>query len=106
MDGFDLQTDARGERLATIVERCLGSAAAYRLFDMLAAIARLDLDSRLEYMEMVKSSGAYTEEEITSIERLILSGAARYFKEVIDRVRQERVAREIDELLSVQCPPT
>lgn len=99
MDGFDLQTDARSEHLATIVERCLDSAAAYRLFDMLADIARLDLKSRLEYMEMVKSSGAYTDEEVTAIERLILSGAARYFKDVIDQVRAERVQREIDELL-------
>lgn len=101
MERADLRTEAKNERLATIVERCLESPAAYKLFDMLASIARLDVDAKLEYMEMVRGSGAYTDEEIGAIERLILSGAAEYFKSVIDQVRDEQVHREIAELLTV-----
>ncbi len=90
----------KNERLASIVERCLDSPAAYRLFDMLAAIAQLDLESRVEYVRMVRSSGAYTDEEIHAIERLIVSGAALYFKEAIDQVREEHVQREIRQMLA------
>jgi len=100
MDKADLRTYARNERLASIVERCLESSAAYKLFDMLASIAKLDLEDKLEYMELVRNSGAYTDEEIHAIERLILSGAALYFKEVIDQVREEQVQREIDTMLT------
>lgn len=96
----ELQIGAQNERLAAIVERCLESPAAYKLFDMLAAIAQLDLGARLEYIEMVRNSGAYTEEEIQAIERLIINGAALYFKEVIDQVREEQIQREIAQMLA------
>jgi hypothetical protein len=99
MERADLQLGTRNERLAYIVERCLESSAAYRLFDMLAAISDLDKDDKLEYMELVKDSGAYSDEEISAIERLIISGAARYFKEAIDQVRSEQVQREIEDML-------
>ena len=36
MERADLQLGARNDRLAYIVERCLESQAAYKLFDMLA----------------------------------------------------------------------
>ena len=88
------------ERLAAIVERCLASPSAYKLFDTLASVARLDLEERMGFMELVKKSNVYTEEEIRSVERLILSGTAQYFKEVIDQVREERVQREIGDLLT------
>ena len=88
------------ERLAAIVERCLASPSAYKLFDTLAAVARLDLQDRMEYLELVRESGIYNEEEIGSVERLILSGTAQYFKEVIDQVREERVQREIGDMLT------
>ena len=87
------------ERLAVIVDRCLESEAAYKLFDMLGSVARLEMDDRLEYIELVKDSGLYTDEEINAIERLIVSGTAGYFKDVIDQVREEQVRREIDQML-------
>ena len=87
------------ERLAVIVDRCLESEAAYKLFDMLGSVARLEMDDRLEYIELVKDSGLYTDEEIHAIERLIISGTAGYFKDVIDAVREEQVQREIDQML-------
>jgi len=96
----DLETGVRNERLANIVERCLESEAAYKLFDMLAAISQLDLDAKVEYLGLVRESGVYTEEEIHAIERLIMSGAARYFMQVIDQVRCEQVQREIDLMLA------
>ena len=89
----------RNERLAVIVDRCLESEAAYKLFDMLGAVSRLDMEDRLEYIELVKDSGLYTDEEIHAIERLIVSGTAGYFKDVIDQVREEQVRREIDQML-------
>jgi hypothetical protein len=88
------------ERLAVIVDRCLESEAAYKLFDMLGAVSQLEMDDRLAYVEMVKDSGLYTEEEIGAIERLIVSGTAGFFKQVIDQVRDEQVLREIDELVA------
>ena len=99
MEPVDLSTTAKNERLAIIVERCLASPAAYQLFDILSSISQLDLEDKLEYMELVKESGAYTDEEIYALERLILSGAAHYLMEVIDQVRDEKIQREIDEML-------
>ena len=99
MERAETQTSVRNERLAYIVERCLESQAAYKLFDMLSSIGELDKDAKIEYMELVKDSGAYSEEEIDAIERLITSGAAAYFKQVIDQVREEHVQREIEEIL-------
>ena len=89
----------RNEQLAVIVDRCLESEAAYKLFDMLGTIAQLDMDARLEYMELVKQAGVYSEDEVHAIGRLIISGTAHYFKEVIDQVREEQVTKEIDELI-------
>ena len=96
-----IETDpaVKNEKLALIVDRCLESEAAYKLFDMLGAVSQLDMDAKVEYMELVKDSGAYTEDEIEALERLIISGAAHYFKEVIDQVRDEQVQREIELLL-------
>ena len=37
----ETKTSVRNERLAFIVERCLESQAAYKLFDMLASISDL-----------------------------------------------------------------
>ncbi len=99
MENIEAQTSVRNERLAFIVERCLESQAAYKLFDMLASISDLDKDAKAEYMELVKESGAYSEEEMDAIQRLITSGAARYFKLVIDQVREEQVQREIEDML-------
>ena len=99
MERTDSQSLTRNERLAQIVERCLESSAAYKLFDMLASIADLEKDAKLEYMELVKDSGVYSEEEINAIERLIISGAARYFKEAIDQVREEQIQREIESMV-------
>jgi len=99
MERTDSQSLTRNERLAHIVERCLESSAAYKLFDMLASIADLEKDAKLEYMELVKDSGVYSEEEINAIERLIISGAARYFKEAIDQVREEQIQREIESMV-------
>ena len=89
----------RNEQLAVIVDRCLESEAAYKLFDMLGTIAQLDIEARMVYMELVKQAGVYSEEEVQAIGRLIISGTAHYFKEVIDRVREEQVMQEIDELI-------
>ena len=89
----------RNERLAVIVDRCLESEAAYKLFDMLGAVSRLDMEDRLEYIELVKDSGLYSDEGIHAIERLIVSATAGYFKDVIDAVREEQVQREIDQML-------
>ncbi len=100
MEKGRLPTIVNNERLAAIIERCLASQSAYKLFDTLAAVARLDLQDRMKYMELVKESGVYTEEEIRSVERLILSGTAQYFKEVIDQVREEWVQREIGDMLT------
>lgn len=101
MEHLDTPTEDRNERLATIVDRCLESEAAYKLFDMLGAVSRLDMDDRLEYVELVKDSGLYTDEEIHAIERLVVSGTAAYFKDVIDQVREEQVRREIDDLVVI-----
>ena len=43
-------------------------------------------------LELVKQAGVYSEEEVQAIGRLIISGTAQCFKEVIDRVREEQVA--------------
>ena len=92
--------DVRNERLAFIVDRCLESEAAYKLFDMLGAVCQLDIDSRIEYMSLVRESGAYSNEEIDALERMIVTGAAQYFKDVIDQVREEQIQREIKELIT------
>ena len=92
--------EVRKERLALIVDRCLESEAAYKLFDMLGSICRLDASARGEYMRLARESGLYSEEEMEAVERLIASGAAQCFKEVVDQVREERVAREIAKLVS------
>ena len=92
--------EVRRERLALIVDRCLESEAAYKLFDMLGSICSLDDGERREYMRLARESGLYSEEEIEAVERLIASGAARCFKEVIDQVREERIEREIRDLVS------
>lgn len=92
--------EVRRERLALIVDRCLESEAAYKLFDMLGSICRLDAGARGEYMRLARESGLYSEEEIEAVERLIASGAAQCFKEVIDQVREERIEREIRDLVS------
>ena len=99
MENIETKTSVRNERLAFIVERCLESQAAYKLFDMLASISDLDPDAKVQYMSLVRESGAYSDEEIDAIERLITSGSARYFKKVIDQVREEQVQREIDDML-------
>jgi hypothetical protein len=67
---------------------------------MLASISQLDVEAKTEYLGMVRESGVYTEEEIHAIERLIMSGAARYFMQVIDQVRHEQIEREIDQMLA------
>ena len=67
MDNAKLTTAAKNERLAVIVERCLESPAAYQLFDMLASISKLDQEDKLEYMELVKESGVYSDEEIEAL---------------------------------------
>ncbi len=99
MENIETKTSVRNERLAFIVERCLESQAAYKLFDMLASISDLEPDDKVKYMELVRESGAYSDEEIDAIERLITSGAARYFKVVIDQVREEQVQREINDMI-------
>ena len=99
MENIETKTSVRNERLAFIVERCLESQAAYKLFDMLASISDLEPDDKVKYMELVRESGAYSDEEIDAIERLITSGAARYFKVVIDQVREEQVQREIEGMI-------
>ena len=96
---IEIDSVAKNEKLALIVDRCLESEAAYKLFDMLGAVSQLDMDAKVEYMELVKDSGAYSEDEIEALERLIISGAAHHFKEVIDQVRDEQVQQEIESLL-------
>ena len=99
MDPMDPpQAAGSEERLASIVDRCLESEAAYKLFERLGAIARLPMEDRLAYIARVRDSGLYTEEELHAIERLVLTGTARSFKEVIDQVREERVQHEIERL--------
>ena len=90
----------KNERLALIVDRCLESEAAYKLFDMLSSVAQLDIEAKVEYIDLIRESGVYSQEEIHALERLIISGAAHYLKEVIDQVRDEQVRREIDSLVS------
>ena len=99
MERANTQTAARNERLATIVDRCLDSQSAYKLFDMLASISQLEMESKIEYIDLVRESGVYTDEEISAIERLIVSGTAQYFKDVIDQVRDEQVQREISDMV-------
>lgn len=92
------QSAGSEERLAAIVERCLGSEAAYKLFERLGAIARLPMEERLAYISRVRDSGQYTEEELHAVERLVVTGTASSFQEVIDQVREERVRNEIERL--------
>ena len=99
MERANTQTAARNERLATIIDRCLDSQSAYKLFDMLASISQLEMESKIEYIDLVRESGVYTDEEISAIERLIVGGAAQYFKDVIDQVRDEQVQREISDMV-------
>ena len=100
MERTGTAAEAKNERLALIVDRCLESEAAYKLFDMLSSVAQLDIDTKIEYIELIKESGVYSQEEIHALERLIISGAAQYLKEAIDQVRDEQVQREIDELVA------
>ena len=100
MERIEQQSDVQHQRLAQIVECCLESEPAYKLFYMLGAISQLDVEAKLHYMSLVRESGVYTEDEIEAIGRLILSGTAQYFKDMIDKVREEQVRREIDELLT------
>ena len=100
MERTGTAAEVKNERLALIVDRCLESEAAYKLFDMLSSVAQLDIDTKLEYIELIKESGVYSQEEIHALERLIISGAAQYLKEAIDQVRDEQVQREIDELVA------
>ena len=96
---FHLDREVRNERLQHLVERCLESEAAYKLFDMLGKISQLELDARLKYLDLVRDSGVYTQEEVYAIERLILSGAAHYFKQAIDQRRDEHIRGEIAEMV-------
>ena len=48
MENIETKTSVRNERLAFIVERCLESQAAYKLFDMLASISDLEPDAKVE----------------------------------------------------------
>lgn len=82
------------------MERCLESEPAYQLFDLLGALSQLDVGTKLHYLELVRESGVYTEEEIQAIGRLILSGTAQYFKDMVDKVREEQIRCEIDEILA------
>lgn len=100
VDGTNLQTADRNERLALIVDRCLESEAAYKLFDMLGAVSQLEVEAKLKYVELVRESGMYSDDEISAIERLVLSGTAQYLKEAIDQVRDEQIQREIAELVA------
>ncbi|MBM3276905.1 MAG: hypothetical protein FJY95_02315 [Candidatus Handelsmanbacteria bacterium] len=101
MERTEQQTEVQHERLAQIVECCLESDSAYKLFDMLGAISQLDVEAKLHYMALVREAGVYNEEEIHAIGRLILSGSAQYLKEMIDKVRDEQVCREIDEMIAL-----
>ncbi len=100
MERTEPGTAVKNERLALIVDRCLESEAAYKLFDMLSSVAQLDIEAKVEYIDLIRESGVYSQEEIHALERLIISGAAHYLKEVIDQVRDEQVRREIDSLVS------
>ena len=100
MEQTEQPADIQHQRLAQIVECCLESEPAYKLFDMLGAISQLDVEAKLHYMALVRESGVYTEEEVHAIGRLILSGTAQYFKDMIDKVREEQVRREIDQMLA------
>lgn len=100
MEEVNVYPVERSAQLARIVESCLESEAAYRLFDMLSAVSELEPGAKREYIELVRDSGVYTEEEIHAIERLVVDGAARFFKNTIDQVREEYVQREIDEMLT------
>ena len=53
MDGTNLQTADRNERLALIVDRCLESEAAYKLFDMLGAVSQLEVGPPTAVIGMV-----------------------------------------------------
>jgi hypothetical protein len=59
----------------------------------------MDVESRVEYLNNVKKSGVYTEEEIFAIERLIMSEVAVYFMDVINTARERQVQHEIEEML-------
>lgn len=62
-------------------------------------VALMDVESRVEYLNNVKKSGVYTEEEIFAIERLIMSEVAVYFMDVINTARERQVQHEIEEML-------
>ena len=53
----------------------------------------------LEAFRVDADTDNLSDEEIYALERLILSGAASYFKSVIDQVRDEQVQLEIEEML-------
>ena len=83
------------DRLAVLVEQCLDSPSAYRLFAVLTTVSRLGVRVKLEFLDLARSSGGYDDQEMGAIARLTMSGAAESFKEVVDQVRDERVRREI-----------
>lgn len=102
METTQLQVIQKNERLAMMVESYLNNPSAYRLLAVLASVSRRDLREKNEFIDLTRRTGAYTDEAMGAIGRLILGRAAGYFKEVVDQVRDEQVTREITEMLDQQ----
>ena len=94
MDTIQPETVEQNERLAIMVERCLDSPSAYRLFAILGSVSKLGLRVKLEFLDLARDAGGHSKQEMDAIARLTLSGAAQDFKAVVDQVCDEQVKRE------------
>jgi hypothetical protein len=87
------------EQMAIIIDRCLQSEAAYKLFVVLGSIAVMSMDVRREFILMISSTGIYEKDDVQAISKLLLSGKAAEVLDSINQVRKEQVLCEITEML-------
>jgi hypothetical protein len=86
-------------KLLSAAKRCLEDEKCYRFFTLLDGLSQLPEDDKKAYIEDIAMHGAYDDEEIGALRRLIVDGGAHAFKHLVDVVRDIRVKQEIDSML-------
>ena len=75
------------ESLAGMVEHCLDSPSAHRLFAILTTISRLGLTVRLEFIDLARQP-RHPDQQARPLAAVTLTGDAREFTAVVDRLRE------------------
>ncbi len=93
----DLRTK---QQLITAACQCLEDHGAYIFFDGLASLAKMEPDTREQFLNRFENSGTYRADELAALRRLVMSGGASAFKEFIDHIREIKIEQEIQEMAS------